>query len=266
MTEGPQERIIMSELGSTNTAGFQYAPPGSFVRNLARNDELAVKLQAALVREQILLREKAELAKHHDLLAREFDHRFLNSLQVIASLLSLQTRTATPEAAVHLTAAARRVAAFGRVHHRLHLLDHQDHVEFRRYLEYLCEDISSLLFEDRTGPSIVVDGVDLELPTVLAIPLGFIVNELITNSAKYAAGVTTVRIEKTSLASHSLSVFDDGPGLPAGFDPTNGKGLGMKIVRSLVDQIGGELRIAPGGDGRGACFTVCFSATTPKNA
>ncbi|MDQ2078610.1 sensor histidine kinase [Xanthobacteraceae bacterium Astr-EGSB] len=255
----------MSESASTNTAGFQYAPPGSFMHNLARNDELAAELHAALAREQSLLRERDELLKRQDLLAKEFDHRLLNSLQMIASLLSLQSRTATPEAAAQLNAAARRVAAFGRVHHRLHLLDHQEHVEFRLYLEQLCEDISGLLFEDQAGPSIVVDGVDLEIPTVLAIPLGFIVNELITNSAKYAAGVTTVRIEKTSLDSHSVSVFDDGPGLPTGFDPTDSKGLGMKIVRSLVDQIGGELHISPGGDGRGASFTVGFCATRPQH-
>ena len=95
---------------------------------------------------------------------------------------------------------------------------------------------------------------------MFAIPLGFIVNELITNSAKHAQSNITVRLEATPTIGHSLSVSDDGPGLPAGFDPATSKGLGMKIIGSLVKQIGGELQIAPGGNGRGASFTVTFCA------
>jgi two-component system, sensor histidine kinase PdtaS len=250
----------MSEPGATDATGFQYTPPGAFARNATRNEDLTIDLHAALAREQILLRDKDELLKRQSLLAQEFDHRLLNSLQMVASLLSLQSRTAVPEAAAQLTVAARRVAAFGRVHHRLHLLDHQHHVEFRQYLEHLCEDISGLLFEDRIGCAVAVEGVTAEIPTTLAIPLGFIVNELITNSAKYAKGKTSVRLEKTSLFCHSLSVSDDGPGLPAGFVPADSKGLGMKIVQSLVTQIGGELLITTADDGCGACFTVTFNS------
>jgi two-component sensor histidine kinase len=144
------------------------------------------------------------------------------------------------------------------VHRRLHLLDHQDHVEFRAYLQNLCEDLAGLLFPEGSGYAIVVEGANVEIPTTLAIPLGFIVNELVTNSAKYAEGHVTVRIEAASPTDRYLSVIDDGPGLPAGFNPTKGTGLGMKIVLSLVQQIGGELRILPGNNGRGTCFTVKF--------
>jgi two-component sensor histidine kinase len=59
---------------------------------------------------------------------------------------------------------------------------------------------------------------------------------------------------------HSLSVLDDGPGLPAGFDPAASRGLGMKIIGSLVRQIGGELQFASGENGRGAAFTVTFGS------
>jgi two-component sensor histidine kinase len=100
----------------------------------------------------------------------------------------------------------------------------------------------------------------------LAIPLGFIINELITNSAKHGGGNIIVRFQPTS-SGHSLSVSDHGPGLPRGFDPANSKGLGMKIVQSLVKQIGGDLQIAAGGDGQGACFTVtfCSRASVPDS-
>ncbi len=216
-------------------------------------------MQAALAREQVLQQEKHELSQRQVMLAQEFEHRLINGLQLIVSLLSLQSRTATtPEAADQLTIAARRVAALGRVHRRLHLLDHQDHVEFKEYLQLLCEDLSGLLFQEGSGYAIVVEGAKAEIPTTMAIPLGFIVNELITNSVKYAAGHITVRIEATSPTDRSLSVMDDGPGLPAGFKPADSKGLGMKIVLSLVQQFGGELHIMPGEGGRGTRFMVKF--------
>jgi two-component system, sensor histidine kinase PdtaS len=168
------------------------------------------------------------------------------------ALLSLQSRTTSPEAAEQLAIAARRVAAFGSVHRRLHLLDDQKTVEFRQYLDLLCKDLSALLFQyDDDGHSLTVEGPTIEIETVTAIPLGFIVSELITNAAKYAPGDVTVQIGGTPAAGYSLSVLDDGPGMPAEFDPMRCKGLGTKIVLALVKQIGGELKVMPGNNGRG---------------
>ncbi|QAY95025.1 hypothetical protein CWB41_04170 [Methylovirgula ligni] len=228
-------------------------------REQARHDALTDELQAALAREAALLREKSALFQRQDMLAQEFDHRLINSLQLITSLLSMQSRGASAEAAAHLDAAARRVAAFGRVHRRLHVLDHQENVEFRQYLQQLCEDLSGLL-RGQTGHVIRVEGAKLEIPTLFATPLGFIVAELVTNSAKYAKSNVVVRLETSPTLGHSLSVLDNGPGFPAGFDPTKSNGLGMKIILSLVQQINGTLRITRGDDGCGARFTVTFCA------
>ena len=222
-------------------------------------DAIAAELQAALSREQTLLNEKNKLFERQIMLAQEFEHRLVNGLQMVVSLLSLQSRTATtPEAADQLMIAGRRVSALGRVHHRLHFLDHQDKVEFKKYLQQLCEDLSGLLFETQTGYAIEVDGPEIEIPTASAIPLGFIVNELITNSAKYAKSHITVRIETMSATHYALSVLDDGPGLPLDFEPANSTGLGMKIIQALVKQIGGALQIARHENGHGARFTVTF--------
>ena len=251
----------MSDTISTRENAFQFPwwlATGRNMRDQQRLNELTVELQASLAREVALLRDKHDLSQRQAMLTQEFEHRLLNSLQMIVGLLSLQVRTATPEAAAQLTIAARRVAALGRVHRTLHLLDDQEKVEFKQYLQHLCEDLAGLLGQDGTSCAIVVEGEDCEIPTLLGIPLGFIVNELITNSAKYAKGTITVRVEKTSPACHSLSVVDDGPGLPPGFDPAKSKGLGMKIVQSLVKQIGGELHILPGDNGCGVRFAVTF--------
>jgi two-component system, sensor histidine kinase PdtaS len=220
--------------------------------------ERASELQASLAREETLRAEKSELLRHHDMLRQEFEHRLINGLQMIASLLSLQSQTVTAEASAQLIIASRRVDALGRVHRRLHLLDHQRNVEFKQYLEHLCEDLAGLLVPEGSSWAIVVEGENVEIPTALGIPLGLIVNELITNSVKYAQGNISVRFETASTGVHTLSVSDDGPGLPAGFDPAQSRGLGMKIVRSLVYQIGGALRILPGDHGVGTRFAVTF--------
>jgi two-component sensor histidine kinase len=225
---------------------------------------MAAELQAARAREEALIREKSDLLARRDIVAEEFEHRLLNSLQIVISLLSLQSRTAGPEAAAQLTVAAARIASFGRVHRWLHRLDHREGVEFKKFIERLCEDISGLLFQGETTQTIAVEGPEIDIPSLFATPLGFIVNELIVNSAKHARSNITVRLATAPATGHSLSVSDEGPGLPADFDPAKSKGLGMKIIASLVKQIDGTLHIASGESGRGARFTVTFCS--PRSA
>jgi two-component system, sensor histidine kinase PdtaS len=257
----------MSNTIPTRESVFK-APRGGWLRLIEherkQKDAMAAELQAARAREEALIREKFDLLARREIVAEEFEHRLLNSLQIVVSLLSLQSRTAGPEAAAHLTVAAARIASFGRVHRWLHRLDHQESVEFKQYIERLCEDISALLFQGETAPTIAVEGPEIDIPSLFATPLGFIVNELIVNSAKHARSNITVRLATTPVAGHSLSVSDDGPGLPADFDPAKSKGLGMKIIASLVRQIEGKLQIASGESGRGVRFTVIFCA--PRSA
>ncbi|MET0277466.1 MAG: sensor histidine kinase, partial [Pseudorhodoplanes sp.] len=231
----------------------------AFERNSRRPyDVIVAELQAALAREQLYLLDRKKQTERQALLTQEFEHRLVNGLQLIVSLLSLQSRTATtPEASEQLKIAARRVSALGRVHRRLHQLDFHDTVNLTNYLRDLCGDLSSLLGTESSGHAAIVEGESMDIPAAMAIPIGFIVNELITNSAKYAEGHVTVRVEALSPTERCLSVEDDGPGLPPGFKPSDSKGLGMKIVLSLVEQIGGSLHIGPG-NGHRTRFSVKF--------
>jgi two-component sensor histidine kinase len=222
----------------------------------------AARLESALAREAALLRERDELVRRQEMLTQEFEHRLVNGLQMVVSLLSLQSqKTESPEAAAQLRIAAKRVAAFGRVHRRLHLLDHREIVELKQYVQRLCADLSELLFDGNIPHSLAVEGGEIEIPTRLGIPLGFIVNELITNAAKHATGEITVRVETTPELGHCLSVSNDGPALPDGFDPGGGRGLGLKIIHSLVREINGRLEVGRGLRQQGACFKVFFAST-----
>jgi two-component sensor histidine kinase len=90
---------------------------------------------------------------------------------------------------------------------------------------------------------VVLEGIDVNLPTATAIPVSFIVNELITNAAKYGKGRIRVRLLPNPERGYTLSVSSSDSVLPQGFDPAAGKGLGMRLIRSFVARIGGELRI-----------------------
>jgi len=217
----------------------------------------------AVTRGGMVVRQMEESIQQKDILFKECEHRLLNGLQLIASLLTIQSRAIeNAEAAAQLKIAANRVATLGRVHQHLHALDRAESVEFKQYIEKLCDDISEMATSEGSPSAIAIEGIELDLPTATASPLAFIVSELLTNSIKYAKGRIIVRLEATSENDYALSVSDDGCGLPEGFDPTATRGLGMKLISALVRQIGGELQIALGENGHGARFNVLFSLTT----
>lgn len=231
-----------------------------YERELDKHRATEATLRKAVIRESALLRQLEELIRQKDILSKESEHRLLNGLQLITSLLSIQSRAAkNDEVAAQLRIAISRVAILGRIHQHLHALDHAESVEFKQYLEKLCRDLSGIASNEEPKRVLAVEGAELKISTATAIPLGFIASELITNSIKYAKGNITARLQTTAEKGHALSVSDDGPGLPEGFDPSATQGLGMKLVSALVRQIGGELQIAQGDNGRGTRFVVMFS-------
>ncbi|MGZ5922576.1 MAG: sensor histidine kinase [Rhizomicrobium sp.] len=233
------------------------APVPHLCDPIAANCQISA-LREALAREEILLREKDALILEQQTLRRESDHRLLNGLQMVVSLLSLQSRTAlTQEMAAQLSIAANRVATIERIHRRLHNNDGAQTVPFRKYLEEFCRDFSGILnSEDQI---IRVEGAEVMLPAAVAIPLGFIVNELVTNAVKYGKGNIRVRLDDEPDGGHVLSVSNRGPAMPQGYDPASSKGLGMRIVQSFARKIGGKLRFARDEGDQGAQISILFS-------
>ena len=236
-----------------------YRTVESCERELIRRRRTEIQLREALAREKALLHQKDELIRQMAVLRQEFDHRLLNGAQMIVSLLSLQGRASkNAEVVLQLAAAADRVATICRIHRHLHAFNGERTIAIKQYLEELCRDFSMMLTLGSPDRVIVVEGIEINLPAATAIPLGFIANELITNAAKYGTGKITLSLEPHPQKGYLLSVTDDGPGLPEGFDLASRKGLGMKIIRSFVEQIGGELRIGRGDRNQGARFAVLF--------
>ena len=233
----------------------------SYERELERYRRAELQLRKIIAFDESLLRQKDETIQNQTLLSSESNHRLLNDLQMVVSLLSLQSRAAAnTEVATQLAVAADRIVMIGRMHRRLHPLHAAQTIAFKQFLEDICRDFSTMLSSGQPGGrDVIVDAVEIDLPTVTARPLGFIANELITNAAKHGKGRITVSLEANPGAGYALSVSNYGPALPDEFDPPARKGLGMRIVRSFVERIGGELVIGRGDKDQGARFTVLFS-------
>jgi two-component sensor histidine kinase len=188
----PRQNVQLSTNLSMPLAfdGYERRSVTSYEREVTAIEPRKSGCDRALAQQQTLLVQRDEAIRQQEILNHERHHRLLNNLQMIVSLLSLQSRTETnAEAASRLAVAAKRVGAIARLHRHLHPMDGRQTVEFKEYLGELCRDHSTMsMSQERPDQFVVVDGIELRLPTVTAIPLGLIVNELITNAIKHGQG------------------------------------------------------------------------------
>jgi two-component sensor histidine kinase len=208
---------------------------------------------AAVVMDQLEMRLAAQRAvSQAELLAKEIDHRVMNSLQFVSSLLAMQSRSPeVGEAAKHLQLAASRVAAVAQVHRHFYA-EGANETSCIEFLRRLCSDLEAVLVR-----KIAVRGDDGNVPMTSIQPIGLIVNELVTNAAKHGDGTIDVLFENGA-GAHALIVSDEGRNLPDKFDTSAAnKSLGMRVVASLASQLGGELTAGRRPDG-GSSFKVSF--------
>ncbi len=223
---------------------------------LAEHRDTEALLMSVLLRNQDLLDGKDELIREQEILSETYHRGLLDSLQMIVSVLSQQSWTEEDaKVASRLSVAACRVGAIAGLYLH-HSLEGAQTVKFGQYLDQLCREHATMSLSDRL---VVVDGIEVRLPTATGAPLGLIANELVTNAIKHGKGQITVKLESPSGEGYALSVCNEGSTLPDGFDPTACSGLGLRLVSSLVAQIGGELRIDRGADDVSTRFTVLFS-------
>ena len=192
-----------------------------------------------------------------DLMAKEVEHRVMNSLQIVSSLLVLQSRSPVTDARSELTRAVGRVNAVAKVHKHVSVGGKVERADAGDYLSRLCEDLGSILGVAVSCP-MYAQKTGLELPTEHIVSLGLIVNELVTNAAKQGASQISVSLKANEAEGHLLTVGDNGNGLPSDFDPSGSQGLGMQVIRSTVSKLRGELSFGANPKGAGTKFSVRF--------
>ncbi|MGB9869076.1 sensor histidine kinase, partial [Methanothermobacter sp.] len=183
-------------------------------------------------------------------------HRVKNNLQIISSLLSLQSAyTDNPAILNILRESQGRIKAMAMIHEHLYQSESLGRVNFREYVEKLVGDII-ISHDASVRKDLEIEDVEVGLDT--AIPLGLIINELVTNSIKYAFpdGVGTIKVRIRGLDdSIELVVADDGVGLPEDIDPSSTDTLGLKLVTILTKQLNGKLTLDVNG---GTKFSMVF--------
>lgn len=187
-------------------------------------------------------------------LFEELNHRVKNNLAVVSSILELQARGGPPEVRAELAKAVDRIRAIADLHTALYQQKSADTVSLCPYMEELGRRLTVSLFDHGCG-EVAVRCDPIELSVKDAVSLGLIVNELATNGAKHAlAGRDEARIEVSvtrEAGELRVIVADDGPGFGDGAAETGpAAGLGLRVVRSLAEGLGGRLRLLPGPGGR----------------
>ena len=192
------------------------------------------------------------------LLLREIHHRVKNNLQIIISLVNLQMRQIDDKRLKQVMAETQnRVRAMALVHEKLYQSEDISRIDLANYTRYLVTHLFTFYGVDSRQIVLTLDIKEVMLDINTAIPLGLIINELASNALKHAfpngrtgaLSVTVLEDEKT----FSLTVTDDGVGLPEDFDWRNTESLGLRLVISLVEQLDGTICLDKT---RGTAFTI----------
>jgi two-component sensor histidine kinase len=190
-------------------------------------------------------RSLAAALEHQKVLLKEMNHRIRNSLTIVSSMLRLQARRVTDQSlTAQLKEAADRIAAVARAHELLYQGSDLNRLDIGKYIERICKDIDSSI----SNCTIHVSAdYRIEIATDKAISCALIVNELVSNAAKYAypegQGKIWVTLAQTAEHGFSISVRDEGIGLPQSFDAVKSKGLGTRLVAAFAQQLNGALDI-----------------------
>jgi PAS domain S-box-containing protein len=227
--------------------------------------EKIVRDRTRALEEEVTVRKQAEAAIQASLdekilLLREIHHRVKNNLQIIISLTNLQMRTVDDPRMKQVMAEIRnRVRAMSIVHEKLYQSENIASIDMADYTKYLSTQLFSFYGVDHHRVGLETDIQKIPLDVNTAIPLGLILNELISNSLKHA--FPDDRRGTLFISGHeqgdeiTIVVRDNGAGLPPDLNWKETDSLGLRLITSLVDQLGATIEK---GDGGGTMFIIRF--------
>jgi PAS domain S-box-containing protein len=200
-----------------------------------------------------------ESLKEKEVLLREIHHRVKNNMQIIYSLLNLQKRSVSEsETKEVLKESQGRVMSMAMIHEKLYQSSNLTKINFKLYAEKLVRQLFSLYGADDNQIKINFKMEDIEMNVDTAIPCGLIINELITNSLKYAfpQGKGNLQLELKEKDNKFIMVIgDDGIGLPENISIEKTDTLGLQLVNSLISQIDGSITLK---NGTGTRYCIKF--------
>jgi len=186
-----------------------------------------------------------------EVLLKEIHHRVKNNLQIVASLFSLQSRYIQDESVLSaLKESQNRVRAMALVHEKLYRSEDVAHIDLTEYVRFLVTSLFKFYNISSGRVKITLDLREMSVDIHSAIPIGLIVNELVSNSLKHAfpdgSGGEIAISGKKEGNRIDLVIGDTGKGMPEGFDWRNADSLGLRLVIILTDQMDGTINLEPG--------------------
>ncbi len=261
-------RIDNSAIGvlvvQTYTEGVRYGEEEKEILKFV-SDQVAMAVHRKKVDAQV----KASL-EEKDVLLKEVHHRVKNNMQVISSLLNLQSRHLhDPKVAEAFRDSQRRIRSMALIHERLYQSSDLSRIEFSQYLRNLATHLFHSYQVDANRVRLRIDAEPVYLNINTAIPCGLIVNELVSNSLKHAfpegrGGEVAVELRRVPEDGYLLRVRDDGVGFPEGLDIRRTETLGMQVVTTLVSQIDGRLEFEKAEGSGGTSFILQFNDLPQK--
>jgi PAS domain S-box-containing protein len=201
-----------------------------------------------------------------EVLIKEIHHRVKNNMQVISSLLQLQSRYIKDDEALDLFHKSQnRVRSMSLIHEKLYKSNDLAHIDFDDYIRNLTRNLLIFYGVDTNKIQVSFNISKLYLDIVQAIPTGLILNELLSNCLKYAfkgqeKGLINISMDSTA-SGYFLEISDNGVGIPAEKDPLESDSLGLQLVNSLTEQLHGNLELDRD---NGTCFKLTFPPVTEK--
>ncbi len=199
--------------------------------------------------------------REKELLLKEIHHRVKNNLQVVSSLLKLQSGYVKDENSLDvLIDSQNRVRSMALVHQKLYQSKDFSEIDLSEYIKQLCDHLITVFKTSADNIKITVRSENMNLSIDYAIPCGLILNELISNSLKYAfpdgkKGEIIIELNKNSEGIYIISLSDNGIGFPKNIDYRNTKSLGLQLVNTLVGQIDGNIILE---NNTGTKYTITF--------
>ena len=238
------------------------------VANYEARVALSGKDEALVMVRNITERKEAEEARKKEVLLKEIHHRVKNNLQVISSLLYLQSKRVDDQKVVEMfNESSNRIKSMSLIHQKLYQSQNAATIDFSEYIRDLTDALfnSYGIRRDVVRLNLHIEGTILNVDT--AIPCGLVINELVSNSLKYAfpdgkQGQIFISLRREGDDNFALIVGDTGIGLPKGLDFRDSPSLGLKLVDTLVEQLGGTIDLDCEG---GTEFRIIFSETKQQS-
>ncbi len=190
-----------------------------------------------------------EALKEKEVLIKETHHRIKNNLQLVTSLLNLQAfQTDDEQIHFHLNESKNRIKSISLIHEKLHSSKSLSDINIKEYITELIQELVKTYNTYSVGIELKLDIENIEINSKTAINIGLIVNELCTNSLKYAfikrsSGIISLTLKDERGVITKLVYSDDGVGLPKNFNIDKTNTLGMQLLKSFVKQLNGRMKI-----------------------